>query len=376
MKIKNDTKAQLPHIVQVSAYYPPHIGGVELRVKELSERLAANGYKIDVLTSNIGSKQKEIERDNLRVTYLPSIEFAHTPIMPTLIWQIIRLNKKKTILHLHIAQAFFPETVALIAKLRKIPYVAHFRMDTERSGKMGFLLPIHKKWILGPVLRNAKTVIVNAPDYVKLAEIKYKVKEDRIIVIPNGTNFDVVKQPKSGISNKSRILFVGRFADQKNPLLLLQAMSIIAKTSTNIDLVMVGDGELRREVEVYIKDNNLSTRVKLLGFLTGKKLEKQYELADIFVLSSRAESFATVLIEAMAKGLPIIATNIPAVRNTIKDRQNGLLVSQDPVSVADAIQKLIKDKKLYEKISGNNRLRVKDYQWDGIVDRIELVYEK
>jgi glycosyltransferase involved in cell wall biosynthesis len=365
----------LPCIVHVSAFYPPHIGGVELRVKELSERLAANGYEIDVLTSSIGSKRRTITRKNLKVTYLPSIEVAHTPIMPTLLWRLVRIDKTKSIIHVYVAQVFLPEIVALIAKLRKIPYIADFEMDTERSGKMGVFLPIHKKLILGPVLRNAAKVIVLSDDYINIAVNKYGVSKNNISVISSGTSFEIKYKHNFKQRFPVRILFVGRFADQKNPILLLQAMSLIAKTSANVELVMVGDGELRPEIESYIADNNLGSRVKLLGFLTGEKLEKQYEQSDIFVLPSRAESFGIVLIEAMSKGLPIVATDITAVRNTVKNRQNGLLVSQDPESIVEAIQELVNNKKLYETVSSNNSSRAKGYHWDRIVNEIELAYE-
>ncbi len=374
--MKNRIKElQLRHIVQICAYYPPHIGGVELRVQELAERLAKEEYKISVLTSRIGSKEKKVNSKNLSVNYLPAIEIAHTPIMPTLPWRILRLKRDRTILHIHIAQAIFPESVALVAKLRRIPYIAHFRMDADRSGRMGFLLPLHKKWVLGPVLRRAKLVIVNSPDYVTLTEEKYKVDKRKIVVIPNASYFSLFKEPRDLLSDTPRVLFVGRFVEQKNPLLLLQAINLLKKSSVPFELIMVGDGEMRPEIERYIKNNDLQSYVKLLGFLSGSELEKQYELADIFVLSSRAESFGTVLIEAMTKGLPIVATDITAVRNTVINGKNGLLVPQDSLSIADAIQKLIADSELYKTISANNIQNSKDYRWEDIIKKVELVYE-
>ncbi len=366
----------LRHTVQISAYYPPHIGGVELRVQELSERLAKEGNKVNVITSNKGSTDKVLKKSNLTVEYLPSIEIAHTPFMLSLPWKLVRINKHKTIFHVYVAQVFVPETVAIIAKLRRIPYVADFEMDVERSGIMGFLLPIHKRWVLGPVLRNAHKVIVLTDDYVDIATNKYGVQNNKIRVIPSATSFKRMGHPRKKPNSPIRILFVGRFAEQKNPILLLEAVKILAERSFPFELTMVGDGEIRKKIERYILENNLQDKVKLLGFIVGRQLEEQYENADIFVLSSKEESFGIVLIEAMSKGLPVIATDIPAVRNTIVTGKNGILIPQDPIFLADAVQTLNSDNKLYEMLSSNNITCSKEYQWDSIVSKVESAYEE
>ena len=83
-----------------------------------------------------------------------------------------------------------------------------------------------------------------------------------------------------------------------------------------------------------------------------------------------------VLLEAMARGLPVIATNIPAVKNVIKNNYTGLLVEPTPEKIAEAIEKLIKNPKLREKLARNGLKEVKKYSWDKIVKQTEQVYRE
>jgi glycosyltransferase involved in cell wall biosynthesis len=92
--------------------------------KEISESLAKRGHQVKVFTSDW--------------------EFAHTPIIPSLFFKLLKILKD-SIMHIHIAQAFIPEVVYLISKIKKIPYIAHIHGDTKPSGKFGFLLSLYKR---------------------------------------------------------------------------------------------------------------------------------------------------------------------------------------------------------------------------------------
>src|SRR5665213_2950778 len=126
------SSAAKPTIVQIVGYYPPHLGGMEVVVRETSLALARTGCPVEVITSNVGSKNlSPVEHQrNYRLRRLRAFEFAHTPFMPALLWQLLRV-KKPAIFHLHLSQAYLPEIVWLAAKLRRIPYVVHFHLDTE-----------------------------------------------------------------------------------------------------------------------------------------------------------------------------------------------------------------------------------------------------
>src|ERR1051326_1826140 len=128
-----------PTIIQVTSYYPPHLGGMENVAAQIAEGFVDKGYAVSVYTSDIGYSRKAAPDAKSQVHYLKSIEFAHTPILFTLFFRLLALPRH-AIIHLHVSQAFSPEIVYLISRLKGIPYIAHIHLDVDASGPLGFLL--------------------------------------------------------------------------------------------------------------------------------------------------------------------------------------------------------------------------------------------
>src|SRR5437763_1394930 len=139
-----------PTIVQVTSYYPPHLGGMENVAAQIAEGFVDKGYAVSVYTSDIGYSRNAVISSKSQVHYLKAIEFAHTPIIFTLFFRLLALPRH-SLIHLHVAQAFAPEIVYLISKLKGIPYVAHIHYAANHSGPWGFLLRPYKKWFLKSV---------------------------------------------------------------------------------------------------------------------------------------------------------------------------------------------------------------------------------
>lgn len=140
-----------------------------------------------------------------------------------------------------------------------------------------------------------------------------------------------VNQLKSDLgflSNDKIIITVGQLIKQKNHTLLLQAFAEFVKTNASHKLVIVGDGSKRQSLENEIKQLSLGSHVKLLGIR--KDVASLYAVADFFVLPSLFEGFALVCIEAMATGLPVIATRVAGPNEYIKDCVNGYFTETNP----------------------------------------------
>jgi glycosyltransferase involved in cell wall biosynthesis len=365
------------NIVQITSFYPPHLGGMENVVKEISENLAGRGHKVTVFSSDAGCKKsKSISIKNLEVHYLKSFEIAHTPIIPSLFFELLKIPRN-SIIHLHIAQSFTPEIVSLVFKIRKIPYIAHIHIDVGPSGKLGFLLPLYKKVLLKKVLRNASKIVVPSRDYIDLVSKKYEISKNKICKVPNGVDLNNFKNRAGKLHDPLRLLFVGRLSKQKNiPLLIKSFKKIIEKNISNTVLNIVGDGEEKSNIVNMIKAEKLEKKVILHGELRGKELFSIYSNSDIFILTSDYESFGMVLIEAMASGLPIIANDIPALRNVVENNKTGLLVKPEPEDFAKAFEKLVSNPQLREKLIKNGLEEVNKYNWDKIVKKIEDVYRE
>lgn len=369
-------KKNNPQIIHVSPYYPPRIGGVELRVRDLATRLAARGVDVSVFTAKVGTMGGQHNMDGVKVFYLSGKEFMRTPITPSLARQLMRI-KKPAVIHLHISHVFFPEVTAFIAKLRGIPYVAHVRAILTSFDRSTRFVPVnaYRRFILKPVLRNAAKVIVLTSDYKEIIHRDFKVPLEMIFIIPNATTFSVLHEARTQVHKPLRLLAVGRVSSQKNYPFMLDVVECLKKThSLDFRLKIVGGGPGSAALEAEAHKRGLSANIEFLGEKTGKALEELYEQADLLLHTSFMETFGTVFIEAMTKGLPIIAPNILGARNVVKDGENGLLADFSAEEMSKTVLRLTDDPVLYRKISQNNLDAAKRYGWKEIVDQTVELY--
>jgi glycosyltransferase involved in cell wall biosynthesis len=359
-------------ILHVVPYYPPHIGGMENVARRVAEGLADAGRTVEVLTSSSGPSRapRTERRGNLTVRRLPTIEFAHLPFMPTLLFHLLRLPRR-AVVHVHIAQAYAPEMVWLSCLLRRRAYVAHFHLDVEPSGPFGPVFLAYKRWVLGPILRSAARVIVLTDGYASFLSRRYGVPADRISVVPNGVAPEFFSSPSERGSHDGpfRLLFVGRLAPQKNVSRLLRAMAAI---NSPAELAIVGDGEDRAMLEDQIRDLRLGN-VRMVGARTGADLVNWYRWADAFVSPSDKEGgLPLVILEAMAAGLPVISTDVPGVTETMGT--DGLLSPADPAALARTIERLAGDADLAAELASRAYRRASRHPWPVVLSNLEDVY--
>ncbi len=363
-----------PTIVHISAHYPPFLGGLERVAEETANQLANDGYNVIVLTSNLHAKNLpavEIKK-NLTVRRLRSFEFAHTAFMPGLLWQLVRV-RKPAIFHLHLAQAYVPEMVWLAAKIRNVPYVVHFHLDVERSGKLGFIFDLWKRWIQPTIIRGASAVITLSPDQVKLINERYGKPINQIYFISNGVgeNFLKIGDEERTFEKPLRLLFVARFSVQKRPDRLIEAMSLIKSDAT---LTMVGEGEDRQKLELMVSNFKL-TNIVFPGRLDGEKLLDAYRNADVFVLPSDREGMPLVLLEAMATGLPICGSDVLGIHELV-DGVGILVKNPSPETFAKAIDNLASNPDELQALRRKSLQKAQQYSWEKLIQKLEMVYKE
>lgn len=230
-------------------------------------------------------------------------------------------------------------------------------------------------------LKNAHAVIALTEDMKR--EIQ-KVCNREVFVIPNGIDlksFDGLSREhvrrKLKIPNKQKIIvFVGTLRPVKGLKYLIQAMDIIAKHDTLVKLMLVGDGEERQSLQELVKELDLENRVIFMGKVSNEEVPEYMVAADVFVLPSLQEGFGIVNLEAMACGLPIVTTNVKGLPEIVKHGENGLLVEpKNPAQIAEKVLQLLENSELRERISRNNRERVKNYTWERVINSLEEVYK-
>ena len=355
------------NIVQIVAYYPPHLGGMERFVEALSNQLVAQGSPTKVFTSNQGAgKAHDMRQNGLFVRYLSSIEIAHTPIIFGLFAALLK-QPRDSIFHIHVSQAFTPEITMLAAAIRKIPYFAHVHLDVDPSGAMGFLLKPYKRIFLRFVLHHARSVICLSAEQRQQMIAKYGLEPKQVVVIPNAVDerFFIHREFPAA---EFRLLFVGRLASQKRVDFLLRMISHIQHPVT---LDIVGDGELRGELESYCQTHALRN-VVFHGALRGDDLLNKYKQATIAVTSSRKEGQSLALLEAMAAGLPIVATDGEGITNLVEG--NGIVTPADEKLFANAIDALLDNEEQIRAISAHEQIAARQYSWPKLIQNLLELY--
>jgi glycosyltransferase involved in cell wall biosynthesis len=163
-------------------------------------------------------------------------------------------------------------------------------------------------------------------------------------------------------SDKPIVLFVGRLIKEKGIIDLINAMPIVLK-SVGCHLLIVGDGDQKKQVINLIRTLKMYKYISITGHLTGNALLSVYRLAKVFVFPTYwKEGFPTVITEAMDAGLPIITTKIRGVVDRLSEGKNVLFVpAQKPGSIAEAVVKILINSKLRNKMADANRKKVKDF---------------
>ena len=361
-------------ILQITPYYPPHLGGLERVVEHLSIQLSQR-HQVTVVTTVLGADgaPRRGRESRVSVRRHRAVEVAHTAIAPGMVRSLLAAPRD-AVLHLHCAHALLPELVALTARLRGRRFLLHFHLDVDASGRLGRLLPLYKKHSFGRVLRAAAGVVVLTDAQAEFVRTAYHVPAERVFVVPNGVGAEysmpVRQQPEQTAGEPPlRLLFVGRLSPQKNVARLLDA---VALTRRPVTLRVVGDGELRAALEDQAARLGLGDRVEFSGGLLGADLVDAYRQADAFVLPSEKEGMPLVALEAMAAALPVVATDVPGNSELLGGV--GLLAAPRPDALAAAIDSLAQDPALRRQLAERSSAASAQYSWDAVARRMEQVY--
>ncbi|HEX4824877.1 MAG TPA: glycosyltransferase [Candidatus Polarisedimenticolaceae bacterium] len=206
------------------------------------------------------------------------------------------------------------------------------------------------------------------------------VRPESIEVIPNGVDVGLFHPgaAPSDVGNDAdgrRLITVGRLTEAKDHSNLIAAVDLLRQAGESVQLVIVGDGELRASLEAEIARRNLGAFVTLAGARTDP--QRFLREADIFVLSSAREGFPVVILEAMASGLAVVSTDVGGISEVLKTDENGLLVRPgDPAALAAAVRRLLSDSALRSSLGTRARETVVNrFSLRSSVERYEKLYE-
>ena len=235
------------------------------------------------------------------------------------------------------------------------------------------------KWMTGPIWNNAALVINNSKGTEDLARKSYP--EANLTNIRNGIDLKSLLEQKGGHVKDARhvvkLISVGRVAAQKDFGYLIGALAILKQRGIDFSCEIIGDGPLRGEVERKIMDEHLENCVKITGWLEHSQVFDRLLDADIYVSSSTNEGMSIAMLEAMAAGLPVVATDVLGNHETVRDGVTGFLVPRISSDLlAEALIKLINNKELYLKFSENAEEIIKNYSREAVAAEHLAVFKE
>lgn len=270
---------------------------------------------------------------------------------------------------IHVHEPFTPSTSMLAVLAATEPVVATFHAHLERSRLME---------LAGPVLRGVhRRIDVAVAVSSAAASFVRRVVRAPVEIVPNGVDVRMFSgaAPAEGLPEGRLILWVNRLDPQKGFADMLRAFEIVAAHVDDARLIVAGDG--RDRVALRSLPEGVRAKIMPLGTVAHDALPGFHAAADVFVSPAVGqESFGIVLVEAMAAGVPVVATDIEGYREVVRDGVDGLLVPpRDAQALSVAIRLVLADHELAAALSAAGRARAEAFSWETVLPRLEAVYE-
>lgn len=361
-------------ICLVSKTCDPKTGGLGRHVLELANSLEDRGHDVKVLTRKGGSSP-ELEVDVVEVGYLDLRQdvLNSYSAMPGFVNYLRKHGQDFDLIHGH-GLLGFSQPLALFLRLSdtKFVYTLHGVSSEHTSRK--WLQPLARLLFYPEKLtvKAADRLITVSKDAKKRAMDHYSLEEKSIDVVYNGVDTDKFS---STTEFDNKILFVGHMNSRKGPQILLESFLEIEDSFPDAELVLVGGGRIKPELQKKVDKRGLNDRVSFLENISEDKLVELYS-ESIFVLPSAYEGLGMVYVEAMACGAPVIGCDNSAVPEVIDDGETGFLVERNSESISEKLRELLENPDLVQEMGKNGWEKTESLSWSSIAEETEKVYSK
>ena len=371
----------LMKIAQIVCVYPPYQGGIGNSALAIARVLQSAGQEVETFTISPllfkegspalseaegggGSAKRESD-----VVYLKTFPgFGNGGFLPQLFWRL----KDFDLIYLHYPFFGAAEIVWFLKKFvwgKKKKLVIQYHMDVVLPNLFLKFLSLPSFLIFNSLFKNADLIISASLDYIQNSKLKniYKNYPQKFVEIPFGVDTEKFHpvchseqceatsryQNDTGLlraglamTDGFKILFVGGLDKAhyfKGVNVLLRALKLLDKNNSNWHLEIVGEGDLREGYENKARELGLADKIIFAGHVSNKDLPQKYQASDCLVLPSinKGEAFGIVLIEAMATGLPVIASDLPGVRDVFTAESGLKIKPGDAKDLAEKIKYLI-----------------------------------
>ena len=368
------------HICHCFKSFSQTVGGVEQDIWYLSQEYIKAGHKVSVITARApGSSGRETIDGIEEIRTSPLFTVFKVPIMPNYYRCLTQVNAD--IIHAHGTCPGVSDIAVLYALNNDKPCVLNYRFDGNADSAIGTLFANIYNCLINPsVVSRASKVVATSRSYAESSPVLKRFLT-KVEAIPNGVNLNLFNpgvdvqnvREKYDLPQDGIIFFAGRFVEYKGLEYLIRAMKYVPYGT----LIIAGMGKQERYLKRLMQSQNLNN-VKFLGLIAHKELPKLYKLSDIYVLPSttRGENFGNSALEAMACGTPVIASDLPGVRELVTDESGIKVKPKDIHGLADSINRLLADTNLTEKMGLAARKNAERYSWQRGAEMFLKIYHE
>jgi len=370
-------------ICMVTDNYYPYVGGIAEHVYFLATELRKRGHVVKVLTARIGGRMMECMAEMPGEEHVKRIgdgwvirsnkSFARVSVAWRPAAQIRKYFDEERFDVVHIHGSLAPTLPMAAIQASRTLNVVTFHAGHDQS--LGYAL---FRSYLRPYF-DAVQGLIAVSETARISCAKYFPGPYHII--PNGIDLTFFRPDAEHVpgldDGRPRILFVGRFEPRKGLKHLLSAMPEIVRHVPNVELVVVGTGLLGYSYKSYLSPD-VQQHVRWAGLVQNEERPKYYASCDVYCSPATGqESFGIVLLEAMATGKPVVASDIDGYRTVMTDGREGLLVPPcDPPALARAIVKILLDREAARRFAANGLERAQQFSWPKLAEQVEAYYEE
>jgi glycosyltransferase involved in cell wall biosynthesis len=362
-------------VILISTAFPPE-EGIGYHVYNLSKKLIEKGHSVTVVTRGFIKTENTIF-DGIKIIKVPFVPLYpfHILIHSFFINKLFKvLEYEYDVLHIHLpltpsVNTHLPILTTIHSSL--VEDVLHFEFNNFKS----LTTKVLTKYISFPLISKIiKKSSINTTVSKSVAnELKVHYGLDNIPIVGNAVDEKLFKPSKTKEGNY--ILYVGRLGYRKGLFDLIDVAERICN-KYSIKFLIVGKGDEYRRLNDQIKERNLEDKIIFCGHKNTNDLISIYQKSTIFISPSRYESGPLTLLEAMACGKPVIATEVGIARECIVNYENGILVKPKSVDLmVNAISYLLDNEDQRYRLGKNARKTILDnYNWNLVADKVEKYY--
>jgi len=340
----------------------PGAGGAENYTYEIARRLVTKGHSVTLFVSEFDGCRKEecvdgisIIRDGGKYSVYPKAKSFYKQKGKEFDVVVDEINTRPFLTPKFVGDS---KIVALIHQLAREFWFYETPLPVALVGYFFF----EKRWLRNYI--HVPTITVSESTRKDLDTIGF----EKVFLVPNGLNVKPVSEVPEK-TEKPTIIYVGRMKKAKRPQDVIKAFRIVKQQVPDAQLWMVGDGYLRKRLEGRAKD------VKFFGYVDNKTRDDLIKRSWVLAVPGVREGWGQVVTDSNALGTPGVGYNIPGLRDSIKDEYSGLLVDNNPNSLASGLIRTLRDNALRETLSKKALQRALQFSWERSANEFAEVIE-